>query len=52
MIVDPAVEGARTPLLPIGDDDDRCGFVLDGRDPDVAMLADLDDDKEPRPRFL
>jgi hypothetical protein len=52
MVVDPAVEGAPAPLPPIGDDDGRQGLVLDGRDPDVAMLADRDDDWEPPSRFL
>jgi hypothetical protein len=48
MVVDPAGEGDPTPfrLVP-GDDDGGEGLVLDGRDPDVAVLAGLDDDNEP-----
>jgi hypothetical protein len=47
-MVDPADDGDPTPLrLVPGDDGDGEGLVLDGRDPDVAVLAGLVDDNEP-----
>jgi hypothetical protein len=53
MVVDPAGEGDPTPLRLVpgedgddGDDGDGEGVVLDGRDPDVVLLVDLDADNE------
>jgi hypothetical protein len=45
MIAHHAVEGALAPLLLVGVDDD--GDPLDGRAPEVAVLAELDDANEP-----